>query len=53
MEKISFDEMSDISGGGFWDGFCAGATIVFICTVNPAAGIVTVGCVLYEVTTWE
>ena len=51
MEKINFDKMSEISGSGFLDGFCAGAAVVFLFTANPAAGIVTAGCVLYEVTT--
>ena len=53
MKEIEFNEMSKISGGGFWDGFCTGAAVVFIFTANPAAGIVTAGCVLYEVSTWD
>lgn len=54
MKKIESNEMALLNGGsGFLDGFCAGAAVVFLFSANPAAGIVTAGCVLYEVTTWD
>lgn len=51
MREIDTNQMSLINGGGFWDGFCAAATIAGIFGVPPAQ-VVAVGCLLYEISTW-
>jgi hypothetical protein len=52
MKEIDLTKMSNINGGGFWDGFCAGAALSFIFAPNPVSGAVTFGCILYEMSTW-
>ena len=47
LDQLNLNQMENINGGDFIDGFCAGAAIALLIAPNPAAGAVTVGCALY------
>jgi hypothetical protein len=38
MHTLSFDQMTDIEGGGFWCGFAMGATFGTALFVSPLLG---------------
>lgn len=55
MKSLDLNQLENISGNGFWDGFCAGAgaasaIVPFVTAVpglNIAAGVVAGGCLAY------
>jgi len=52
MRIIDANQMSSITGGGFWDGFCAAADIAAICGV-AIAWPVAAGCIIYNIYSWQ
>ena len=51
MKTIDSNTMSNIVGGTFLDGFCAGAGLSLLFFPNPLNGTITVGCTVYYLAT--